>query len=127
MPINSKLVHVARLIDPIEGRADGAWLIQYHGQSFVTDVGGANAEPFHWKDQATEPVDFDVVTQEELAGVLHVNPALLGFLQKGDPSFPAPLLAFREGPIWDATEVEAWLPTRGEVALETRDRSRPRS
>jgi hypothetical protein len=127
MPINSKLVHVSRLTDPIEGRAEGAWLIQYRGQSFVTDVGGANAEPFHWKDQAHEPVDFDVVTQEELAGVLHVNPALLGFMQKSDPSFPAPLLAFREGPIWDASMVDAWLPTRGEEALDTRDRSRPRT
>ena len=127
MPINSKLVHVSRLTDPIEGRADGAWLIQYHGQSFVTDVGGANAEPFHWKDQAHEPVDFDVVTQEELAGVLRVNPALLGFMQKSDPSFPAPLLAFREGPIWDASAIDAWLPTRGEEALDTRDRSRPKT
>src|SRR4029077_19359757 len=38
MPINPKLVHVYRLTDPIEGRADGAWVFQYHGESFLTDT-----------------------------------------------------------------------------------------
>ena len=138
MPINSKLVHVARLTDPIEGRADGAWLIQYHGQSFVTDVGGANAEPFHWKDQAHEPVDFDVVTElvfpdrdAFVAWIEKLSVEAIGtdeqtFLDRSR-SFPAPLLAFREGPIWDASAIDAWLPTRGEEALDTRDRSRPKT
>ncbi len=126
MPINPKLVRVSRLADPIDDRPDGAWVIQYRGQTFVTDIGGGNPGPFAWHDQAHEPVDgFAVVTQEELAGALRVNPALLGFMRQGDKTFPEPILSFREGPIWDAATIEAWLPTR--EPLDARDRSVPRS
>ncbi len=126
MPINPKLVRVSLLLDPIEGRAEDAWVIQYHGQTFLTDKGGGNAEPFAWNDQAHQPVvGFEVKTQEDLAGDLRVNPALLGFMRRSDPTFPPPILSFREGPIWDAEAVERWIPTRQSVGA--RDGSRPRS
>ncbi|MEO8438548.1 MAG: hypothetical protein ABI562_08800 [Chloroflexota bacterium] len=126
MPINSKLVRVSRLVDAVDGRPDGAWVIQYHGQTFVTDIGGGNPEPFAWHDQPHEPIDeFAVITQEELAGALRVNPALLGFIRQGDKGFPQPILSFREGPIWDAAAIDAWLPTR--EPLDARDRSVPRA
>ena len=59
------------------------------------------------------------------AGALRVNPALLGFMQQADPTFPKPILSFREGPIWDAQAIERWIPTR--QPLDARDRSLPRS
>lgn len=126
MPINSKLVRVSRLVDAVDGRPAGAWVIQYHGQTFVTDIGGGNPEPFAWRDQPHEPIDgFAVITQEEVAGALRVNPALLGFIRQGDKGFPQPILSFREGPIWAADAIEAWLPTR--EPLDARDRSVPRA
>jgi hypothetical protein len=126
MPINPKLVRISRLLDPVDGRPDGAWVITYHGQAFLTDIGGGDPAPFAWHDQPHGTVDgFEVTTREDLAGALRVNPALLGFMQQADPTFPKPILSFREGPIWDAQAIERWLPTR--QPLDARDRSLPRS
>jgi hypothetical protein len=111
MPINPKLVHVYKLTDPIEGRADGAWVFQYHGESFITDAGGANPEPFAWSDQPHETVGFDIRTREEIAGLLRINPAKLGLVKASDATFPAPLLEFRDGPVWSADAIDAWAPT----------------
>jgi hypothetical protein len=121
MPINPKLVRVYRLTDPIEGRPDGAWVIQYHGESFVTDPDGANPEPFAWTDQPHDVVDFEARSQEEIAGLLRINPAKLGFVRRDDPTFPAPILTFHDGPIWSADAIEAWAPTT------TPDRTRDRN
>ncbi len=124
MPINPKLVRVSLLLDPIEGRADGAWVIQYHGQTFLTDKGGGNPEPFAWNDQSHQPVvGFGVMTQDDIAGDLRVNSALLGFMRRSDPTFPPPILSFREGPIWDAEAIERWIPTRQPSGA--RDGTRP--
>jgi hypothetical protein len=125
MPINPKLVHVFQLLDPLEGRPNGAWVFQYHGETFLTDPGGANPEPFAWSGQPHEVMGFEVRTREEVAGALQVNPAKLGFVQRTDPTFPAPILSFRDGPIWAADAVERWAPTRPPVP--GRDRSLPRS
>ena len=112
MPINPKLVHVYQLIDPIEARPKGAWVFQYHGESFVTDPDGGTPEPFAWADQPHQVLVFGVRTREEIAGQLRVNPAKLGLVRATDPGFPAPLLEFRDGPIWSADAIEAWAPTR---------------
>jgi hypothetical protein len=105
-------VHVYQLLDPIEGRPEGAWVFQYHGETFLTDPGGGNPEPFAWNDQPHQVVDFEVKTQEEIAGLLRINPAKLGLVQRGDPTFPAAILNFRDGPIWAAEAIERWAPTR---------------
>jgi hypothetical protein len=112
MAINPKLVRVYRLSDSIEGRPTGAWVFQYHGESFLTDADGGNPEPFAWSDQPHEVITFDVKTREEIAGTLRINPAKLGLVQRADPTFPAPILTFRDGPIWAAEAIEAWAPTR---------------
>jgi hypothetical protein len=125
MPINPNLVHVYKLLDPIEERPNGAWVIQYHGEDFLTDPGGGNPVPFAWSDQPHEVVGFDVKTREEIAGQLRINPAKVGFVQRTDPTFPAPILTFRDGPIWAAEAIERWAPTQ--PAAPTRDRSLPRS
>jgi hypothetical protein len=124
MPINPKLVHVYLLADSIEGRSKGAWVFQYHGESFLTDPDGGNPEPFAWSDQPHEVIDFEVKTREEIAGTLRINPAKLGLVQRADSTFPAPILTFRDGPIWAAEAIEAWAPTR--PPDPTRDRSLPR-
>lgn len=124
MPINPKLVHVYQLLDPIEARPKGAWVFQYHGESFLTDPGGAHPEPFAWNDQSHEILGFEVRTKEEIAGAMQINPAKLAFLPRTDPTFPAPLLDFRDGPIWAADTIEAWAPTQPPVP--GRDRSLPR-
>ena len=111
MPINAKLVHVYALTDPIEGRPEGAWVIQYHGESFLTDPGGAKPEPFAWSHQPHQVVDFDARTQEDIADQLRINPAKLAFVRRGDDTFPAPIVTFRDGPIWSAEAIEAWAPT----------------
>ena len=124
MPINPKLVHVYQLLDAIEARAEGAWVFQYHGESFLTDPEGGNPEPFAWSDQAHQVLGFEVKTREEIAGQLRINPARLGLVQRSDPTFPASILAFRDGPIWAADAIERWAPTRPTVAA--RDRNLPR-
>ena len=123
MPINPKLVHVHALLDPVEGRPDGAWVFQYHGEAFVTDPGGAKPAPFAWTDQPHRVLDFDVKTREEIAGALRINPAKLGLVERTDPSFPAPLLEFRDGPIWAADAIDAWAPTPTSTPVPARDRS----
>ena len=123
MAVNSKLVHTHELVDPVEGRPNGAWVIEYRGQTFLTDPGGGNAEPFTWSGQAHRPIEsrarakapaagFDVMSREDIARALRVNPALLTFVEHGEPGFPGPILRFRDGPIWDAEAVERWIPTR---------------
>ncbi len=123
MAVNSKLVRIYLLTDPVEGRPDGAWMIEYRGQAFVTDPGGGNPESFAWSGQAREPVEsrvrakapatgFDAMSREDIARALRINPALLTFVEHGEPGFPGPILEFRDGPIWDAEAVERWIPTR---------------
>lgn len=124
MPINPKLVHVHQLTDPIEARPNGAWVFQYHGETFLTDPGGGNPEPFAWSDQPHQALDFEVKAREEIAGSLRINPAKLGIVQRTDQTFPAPILEFRDGPIWAAEAIERWAPTRPPVA--GRDRNLPR-
>ena len=111
MPINPKLVHVQRLTDPIEGREKGAWVFQYHGESFVTDPDGGNPQPFAWSEQPHETIAFAVKTREEISGDLRINPAKLAIVQRTDSTFPAPILTFRDGPIWAAEAIERWEPT----------------
>jgi hypothetical protein len=123
MPINPKLVHVYQLLDAIEGRPDGGWVFQYRGETFLADPGGGNPVPFAWSDQAHHVLGFGVKTREEIAGTLRINPAQLGFVQRADPTFPAPILDFRDGPIWSAEAIEHWAPTR--PAYPTRDRNLP--
>jgi len=112
MPLNPKLVHVYRLTDTIEGREAGAWVFQYHGESFLTDPAGANPQPFAWNDPPHELVDFEARSQEEIASLLRINPAKLAFVRRDDPTFPAPILTFHDGPIWSAEAIDAWAPTR---------------
>ncbi len=123
MPINPKLVHVYQLADPIEARPNGAWVFQYRGESFVTDPGGGNPLPFAWSDPPHQALSFKVKTREEIAGQLRINPAKLGLVKAGDPTFPAAILEFRDGPIWSAQAIDAWAPTQ--PPDPARDRSMP--
>ena len=125
MPINPKLVHVYTLSDPVADREAGAWVFQYHGESFVTDPDGANPEPFAWADQPHEDVDFAVKTREEIAGAMRINPAKLALVQHSDPTFPAPIVTFRDGPVWSAAAVDPWAPTAAS-AVPARDGHLPR-
>jgi hypothetical protein len=135
MRINPKQVHVSLVLDPIDGRPDGAWVIRYRGEAFLVDTGGGNPEPFVSNGQRLQPIEsrahapspdggFDARTADEIAGELRINPALLSFVQRSDPSFPEPIATFRDGPVWSAEAVERWLPTRG--PLPARDRGQPR-
>jgi len=124
MPINPNLVHVYQLLDPIEARPNGAWVFRYHGEDFLTDPAGGNPEPFSWSDPAHQPLDFEVKTREEIAGLLRINPAKVGLVQRSDPTFPAPIVTFRDGPVWSAEAIEAWAPTQPPVP--TRERGVPR-
>ena len=123
MTVNAKLVRVYQLTDPVEGRPGGAWMFECRGQAFLTDPGGGNAEPFTYGDQARQPIEsrararapaagFDVMSREDIARALRINPALLSFIEHGEPGFPGPIVSFRDGPIWDAEAVERWIPTR---------------
>jgi hypothetical protein len=120
MPINPRLVHIYQLLDAIEGRPNGAWVFQYHGETVLTDPGGANPEPFAWSHQPHEVVAFEVKTREEIAGEMRINPAKLAFVRQSDPTFPAPILNFRAGPIWAADAIERWAPTPPEGSAVAR-------
>jgi len=135
MRINPRQVHASLVLDPVDGRPDGAWVIRYRGEAYLIDKGGGNPEPFV-SAQRLQPIEsraharppeagFDARTADEIAGELRINPALLSFVQRSDPSFPAPLATFRDGPVWSAEAVERWLPTRQPLAV--RDRSQQRA
>ena len=132
MAIKPRLVRVSALLVPIEARPGGAWVIEYRQQSFLIDKGGGNPEPFTSSGQPMQLVErraraeppvvgFDVKTREDIARLLRINPALVDFVQRGDRTFPAPIITFREGPVWDAEAIERWAPTRQPLAA--RDRS----
>lgn len=125
MPVNPNLVRVFQLLDPIEARPNGAWVIQYHGEDFLTDPGGGNAEPFSWTGQAHQVLDYAVTTREEIAGKLRINPAKVGLVRRSDPTFPTPIVTFREGPVWSAEAIERWAPTQ--PTAPTRERGVPRA
>jgi hypothetical protein len=136
MRINPRQVHVSLVLDPVEGRPDGAWVVQYRGEAFLTDKGGGNPEPFVSSGQGLQPLEsrarartpdtgFDARTGDEIAGELRINPALLSFVQRSDPSFPPPIATFRDGSVWSAEAVERWLPTR--ESASPRDRSQQRA
>lgn len=73
---------------------------------------------------ATPPLlRFDVKTREDIARLLRINPALLAFVERRDPTFPASIVTFREGPVCDAEAIERWAPTRRPLAA--RDWTRP--
>jgi len=141
MAINHRLVRIHSLLDPIEERPNGAWVIESRGQAFLADPGGGNPEPFTWGDQPSRLVEsrartvpplvgFDVTTREEIARRLRINPALVDFVRRGDPTFPAPVVTFSAGPIWDAEAIERWEPTRATVSLpppDTTEAPRPGS
>ena len=111
MPINPRLVHVYRLTDPVEARPDGAWVFQYHGESFLTGPDGVDPEPFAWADQTHDLLDVELKTREEIAGILRINPAKLALVAHTDSTFPKPILEFHDGPIWSADAIDAWAPT----------------
>ena len=128
MAINHRLVRVHLLLDPVAGRPNGAWVIEYGHEAFLTDKGGGNPEPFTWSGQPSEAVEsranarpplmgFDVSTREDIARQLQINPALVGFVQRNDPTFPTPIVTFGDGPIWDAEAIERWAPTRAALPL----------
>jgi len=123
MPINPRLVHVYRLTDAVEARPDGAWVFQYHGESFLTGPNGADPEPLAWTDQPHDPLDFEVVTSEEIAGILRINPAKLTLVARTDSTFPKPIIEFHDGPIWAADAIGAWAPT---PSVSTERQKRPR-
>jgi hypothetical protein len=128
MAINHRLVRIHLLLDPMEGRPDGAWVLEYRGQAFLTDPGGGNPEPFTWSGQARHVIEsrartapplkgFDVETREDIARQLRINPALVEFVQRSDPTFPEPIATFSDGPIWDAEAIERWAPTSTALSL----------
>ena len=132
MAINHRLVRIHLLLDPVEGRPNGAWVIEYRRQAFLTDQGGANPEPFTWSGQPFQVLEsrakarpplrgVDVKTREDIARQLRINPALVEFLQRSDPTFPDPMVTFSEGPIWDAEAIERWAPTRNALPLPLPD------
>ena len=123
MAITTKHVRVHALVGPVEGRPDGAWILEYRGQAFLMDPGGGRPEPFTDDGRERRPIEsrvrakapapgFDVMTREDIARALRINPALVDFVAHQEPGFPAPILRFREGPVWDAEAVERWIPTR---------------
>ena len=116
-------MRVYLLADPVKSRPEGAWVFDYRGQSFMTDPGGGNPEPFAWAGQSRTPIEsrakakppltgFDAVGRDDIARDLKINPALLAFIEQGDPDFPQPIIRFRDGPIWSADAVERWTPSR---------------
>jgi hypothetical protein len=128
MAINHRLVRIHLLLDPMEGRPNGAWVIEYRRQAFLTDPGGGNPEPFSRSGQPSQVVEsrakvrppltgFDVKTREDIARQLRINPALVEFVQRSDPTFPEPIVTFNDGPIWDAEAVEGWAPTSKALPL----------
>ena len=62
---------------------------------------------------------------EDVARELQVNPALLIYMRRSDPTFPEPIVTFRDGPIWSAETIDRWKPTR--QTAPGRDWSQPRS
>lgn len=138
MPINHRLVRIRMLLDATEGRPDGAWVIEYRGQAVLTDKGGGNPEPFRWSNQSSQVVEsraratppligFDVATREDIARRLQINPALVDFVRRSDPSFPEPIATFKDGSVWDAEAIERWEPTRQALTAALPDSREPSS
>jgi hypothetical protein len=75
-------------------------------------IGDHARQPIEPGSRPAPATGFDVMSREDIARALRINPALLTFIEHGEPGFPGPILQFRDGPIWDAEAVERWIPTR---------------
>ena len=127
--VDTQHVRVRILFAPADGRGHDAIWLQYLSESFVFDRDWGNPKPFRWRsedyqafDQTTTPPGGRVIelwNRNHLARELETPPDHVDVLMKLDPSFPGPVVTFRDGPVWDRISVERWLGLRANSSSAT--------
>jgi excisionase family DNA binding protein len=118
--------HVRRrlLFAPADGRGTDAIWIQYLSEAFVFDLDLTNPKPFRWTGQPFQDLAgweqppstlrrVELWNREQLAVALQAQPYAIDLLPEIDPTFPEPIIKFRDGPVWDSEAVERWQAQHG--------------
>jgi hypothetical protein len=113
--VDTQHVRVRLFLAPADGRGHDAIWVQYLYESFVLDLELTNAKPFRPTRQTYEALDlltdvppggrqFEFWNRQQVALEYGVEPHAVDLRVELDPYFPRPIVAFRDGPIWEAKQ-----------------------
>jgi excisionase family DNA binding protein len=121
--VDTQHVRVRLLFAPADGRGHDAIWLQYLRQSFVFDLDLTNPKAFRWTSEPYEDLTpettppggrvIELWNREHVAREISARRHDVDALISVDPTFPAPVVTFHDGPVWDATAIERWWATRG--------------
>ena len=124
--VDTQHVRIRLLFAPADGRGhDSIWL-QYLRQSFVLDLELTNPMPFRWTSQPYQDLTkettppggrtIELWNREHVGREVGALPFEVDLLTNIEPDFPAPVVTFHDGPVWDGARVERWHAKRVSVA-----------
>jgi excisionase family DNA binding protein len=122
--VDTAHVRVRLFLAPADGRGHDAIWLQYLRESFVLDLDYRDPRPFRPTQATYEALDlltgtppggreFEFWNREDLALELGASALAVEILPAHDPTFPQPVVTFRDGPIWDAAQVQRWQGRHG--------------
>jgi excisionase family DNA binding protein len=118
--VDTRHIRQRLLLAPADGRGHDAIWLQYLRQSFVLDLDLSNASPFHPNRATFEHLDMltgappggreiELWNQQHLETEIGARGFEVNLLIERDPTFPQPVVAFDDGPVWDAGQLTRWL------------------
>lgn len=120
--VDTQHVRVRLYLAPADGRGHDAIWLQYLRENYVVDLDLTNASRFYPTKRTYEHLDlladtppggrtFEFWNAQQLSRELGGSLVVDDLIQR-DPTFPPPVVTFRDGPIWEAAQVERWLAHR---------------
>jgi excisionase family DNA binding protein len=120
--VDTRHIRIRLLFAPADGRGHNAIWLQYLRQNFVFDLDFTHPKPFRWTSEAFQPMTpetanpggrvIELWNREHLAREMGGRKQDVDVLLRVDPTFPLPVIAFHDGPVWDATAMERWWAAR---------------
>lgn len=124
--VDTRHVRVRLLFAPADGRGHDAIWLQYLREGSVLDLDLTNPKPFRWKGEPFQDLGLETAppgsraielwNRQHLAHELETRPDVIDLLLEHDPTFPQPVVTFKDGPVWDAARVERWPALRRPTA-----------
>jgi excisionase family DNA binding protein len=122
--VDPQHIRVRLFLSPADGRGHDALWLQYLRESYVLDLDYGNPCPFAPSRETYGSLDlltgtppggrvFEFWNRRHVALEVGAAPAVVDLLPAQDPTFPAPVVTFRDGPIWDAEQVQRWVAQHG--------------
>ena len=117
--VDTQHMRVRLFLAPADGRGHDAIWLQYLRENYVVDLDLTNAKRFYPTKRTYEQLDlltntppggrtFEFWNAQQLARELGAT-SVVDVLSRQDPTFPPPVVTFRDGPVWEAAKVQRWL------------------